>query len=482
MQEIKVPEVGESITEGLLVAWLQEDGSQVQADDPLFELETDKITMEVPSPSAGRLTIEVAAGETVQVGQRVGTVDPSATAAASPAQESPAQAETPAPTPSPDSAPAPRAESAPAPAPAPAPRAESVPARPGVPGFGPSTPGALASAPRLNAPAGRAQMREKLQSRSTDPRDLSPAVRRLVMEHQLDADAIPPSGPGGRVTKADVLSYLERTDGGPVDPTPAAGVPSVSDDAPRLSARPAPAAGSGTVPTGARQTRAKMSPLRARIAERLVQAQQNAAMLTTFNEVDMSAILSLRSRHKEAFEKKHGVRLGFMSFFVKAAVDALQTLPQVNAFIDGDEIVTNHFYDIGVAVGTDKGLVVPVIRGCDQLGFAEIEAAIGDYARKVRDKKIGLEDLQGGCFTLSNGGIYGSLLSTPILNPPQSAILGMHAIKKRPVVVDDEIVIRPMMYLALSYDHRIVDGKDAVTFLRRIVECLEQPERMLLQT
>jgi len=431
--------------------------------------------MEVPSPAAGRLTIEVAAGETVQVGQRVGTVDPSASAEASPAP-----AETPASTPSSESAPAPRAEPAPAPAHASTPRVESAPARPGVPGFGPSTPGALASAPRLNAPAGRAQMREKLQSRSTAPRDLSPAVRRLVLEHQLDADAIPASGPGGRVTKADVLSYLERTDGGPVDPTPAAGVPSVSDDAPRLSARPAPAAGAGS--TGARQTRAKMSPLRSRIAERLVEAQQTAAMLTTFNEVDMSAILSLRARHKEAFEKKHGVRLGFMSFFVKAAVDALQTLPQVNAFIEGDEIVTNHFYDIGVAVGTDKGLVVPVIRDCDQLGFAEIEAAIGDYARKVRDKKIGLEDLQGGCFTLSNGGIYGSLLSTPILNPPQSAILGMHAIKKRPVVVDDEIVIRPMMYLALSYDHRLVDGKDAVTFLRRIVDCLEQPERMLLST
>ena len=211
-----------------------------------------------------------------------------------------------------------------------------------------------------------------------------------------------------------------------------------------------------------------------------MEAQHEAAMLTTFNEVDMSAVMSLRDRFQDAFEKKHGVRLGFMSFFVKAAVDALRAVPQVNAYLDGDEIVTNHFYDIGVAVGTDRGLLVPVLRACDQLSFAAIERAIGDYAKKVKEKKIGLEDLQGGCFTLSNGGVYGSLLSTPILNPPQCAILGMHAIKKRPVVVDDAIVIRPMMYLALSYDHRLVDGKDAVTFLRRIVGFLEGPERLLL--
>jgi len=325
-------------------------------------------------------------------------------------------------------------------------------------------------------------MRVKAGRRHTDTRDLSPAVRRLVLEHQLEAGKIPPSGPGGRLTKADVLQYLEEAERATTASVPAAAVPEVEAKPAAPAAEEEAAAEPAAEPTAdsPRQTRAKMSPLRARIAERLVQAQQTAAMLTTFNEADMSEIMALRKRYRDEFEQAHGHRLGFMSFFVKAVVDALQAVPSVNAFIDGDEIVTNHFYDIGVAVGTDKGLVVPVVRDCDRMGFAEIEQAITDLAQRVRDKKIGLEDLQGGCFTISNGGIYGSLLSTPILNPPQSGILGMHSIKKRPVVVDDEIVIRPMMYLALSYDHRLVDGKDAVTFLRRVVECLEHPERMML--
>ena len=507
MHEVKVPEVGESITEGLLVQWLAEDGGAVEADDPLFELETDKITMEVPSPVAGRVTVEVAAGQTVQVGQRVGTIDTDAkekkqgdgdraeadTQAAAEPSDSAAEAQA-----STDTGERPprageerkppreEATSQTAPPPSPDPPPQPSPQAPrGVPGFGPSAPASAAQRGgerRLDAPAGREQMRVKAGRRHTDTRDLSPAVRRLVLEHQLEAGKIPPSGPGGRLTKADVLQYLEEAERATTASVPAAAVPEVEAKPAAPAAEEEAAAEPAAEPTAdsPRQTRAKMSPLRARIAERLVQAQQTAAMLTTFNEADMSEIMALRKRYRDEFEQAHGHRLGFMSFFVKAVVDALQAVPSVNAFIDGDEIVTNHFYDIGVAVGTDKGLVVPVVRDCDRMGFAEIEQAITDLAQRVRDKKIGLEDLQGGCFTISNGGIYGSLLSTPILNPPQSGILGMHSIKKRPVVVDDEIVIRPMMYLALSYDHRLVDGKDAVTFLRRVVECLEHPERMML--
>lgn len=510
-QEIQVPEVGESITEGVLVEWLVEDGAQIQADDPLFELETDKITLEVPSPVGGVVRVEVAAGETVQVGQRVAVVDTDAVSRPVPGgageEASPATAD---PRPNAPAKPvevpgAASVDAATATAPAAgaalaadsgSPMLAASTTYAGVPGFGPSTPGALGRLGREVPSTPFANLAPASSSMSLD--SLSPAVRRMVQEYQIDPAQIRPSGPGGRITKGDVLTYLGEQAGqgapssagapppfaaapgsSPAAPPPSPAAPPPSAAAPLASAA-APSASTLAPGGGARQTRAKMTPIRARIAERLVQAKREAAMLTTFNEVDMSRILALRKQLQDPFEKQHGRRLGFMSFFVKAVVDALHRVPGLNAFIDGNEIVTNHFYDIGVAVGTDRGLVVPVVRGCDRLGYAEIEAEIADLARRVRDKKIGLEDLQGGCFTLSNGGIYGSLLSTPILNPPQSGILGMHAIKKRPVVLDDEIVIRPMMYLALSYDHRIVDGKDAVLFLKRVVECLEAPERMLL--
>ena len=425
LHEIKIPELGESISEATIVVWLHEDGARVDANEALLELETDKVTMELEAPHAGQLAIKVAAGETVAVGEVVGTLN-SAEAAA---------VDLPAPSAPPPAAPAP-------------------PAQP---------------APPLSPPAGREQMKAKLDAPEVE---LSPAVRRLVTEHALAPESIAATGPGGRITKGDVLQHLEQAT------QPVAAPPAPPAPKPPPPSAPAPRASAGE---GPRQTRTKMTRLRLRIAERMVQAKSEAAILTTFNEVDMSNVMAVRSKHKAAFEERHGVGLGFMSFFVKAAVDALMTVPKLNAQIDGDEIVQNQFYDIGVAVGTDHGLLVPVVRDCDKLSFAGVEGAIADYARRARERTIGLEDLAGGCFTISNGGVYGSLLSTPILNPPQSGILGLHGIKKRPVVVDDEIVIRPMMYLAMSYDHRIVDGKEAVTFLKRIVECIENPERMMLK-
>jgi 2-oxoglutarate dehydrogenase E2 component (dihydrolipoamide succinyltransferase) len=309
-----------------------------------------------------------------------------------------------------------------------------------------------------------------------DRESLSPAVRRMVEEFQLNPDAITGTGREGRITKEDVVRHLESLKAVPAQPArvaPKAPPPAV----------PSPAAGpTSTTPLpGERETRKPMSPLRQRIAERLLEAKQTTAMLTTFNEADMTNVFALRAKHKQAFKEKHDINLGFMSFFVKACVDALQAVPQLNARIEGNDIVENHYYDIGVAISSDKGLVVPVVRDADRLSFAGVEIAIADLAERVRAKKITLADLSGAVFTISNGGVFGSLLSTPILNPPQSGILGMHAIKKRPVVVEDEIVIRPMMYLAMSYDHRVVDGREAVTFLKRIVECIENPERMMLE-
>jgi 2-oxoglutarate dehydrogenase E2 component (dihydrolipoamide succinyltransferase) len=403
--EIKVPEIGESITEGTITAWLVEHEAFVEADDPLFELETDKINLEVPAPVAGQVAIEVPAGTEVAIGQRVGTIDTDAVRS-EPVQEGPPARET-------------EASGEPEPA---------------------------VITPR----AGMAQARAKMDAAGGDV-TLSPAVRNMVAEHGLDVSRIEGTGPKGRITKGDVVGIMDK---------PSAGKQEAG---------------------GARETRRKMSPIRQRIAERLTQVQHSAAILTTFNEVDMSFVVALRERVKVPFAQKFGVKLGFMSFFVKAAVEALKAVPQLNARIEGDEIVTNHYYDIGIAVGTDRGLVVPVVRNCDKLSFAEIEHMIADYAKRAQDKTLKLEDLMGGVFTISNGGIYGSMLSTPILNPPQSGILGMHAIKKRPVAVDDRIEIRPMMYLALSYDHRIVDGKDAVTFLKQIVDCLETPERLMLE-
>ena len=412
--DVKIPEIGESINEGFLAEWSQKDGAFVEAEGPLLVLETDKITMTVTAEVAGKLEILAAEGDTVQVGQVVARIDPSAAGETQPPKIEEAQAETPPPSPAPSPA-----------------------------------------------------------ASETDVSGLSPAVRRLVDENDLDPSKIKGTGKNGRILKGDVLAHMEAETSAPEPMTPA--VPVAATPAPPT---PMPVA----VPDAAgRQTRKPMSRLRQRLAERLVEVQQTTAMLTTFNEVDMSRIMALRSEYKQNFVDKHGVKLGFMSFFVKAVVDALKNVPDVNAFIEGDEIVTNHYYDIGIAVSSEHGLVVPVIREADRLSMAGVETSIAELAGKARDRSLELKDLQGAVFTITNGGIFGSVLSTPILNPPGSAILGMHAIKKRPIVVDDEIVIRPVMQLAMSYDHRIVDGKEAVTFLKRVVDCLEDPQRMLLE-
>ncbi len=419
--EIKVPSVGESVTEALLAEWFKQDGEVVDKNEPLFVIETDKVTLEVEAEAAGQLKILVPEGETVAIGAVVGSIDPAAAGKAAPPPAAAAPAEKPA---------------EPAPAKAPAPAAEPAP-----------TPAAEPVKPEA-APA------------ATEAMPLSPAVRRLVTEHGLDPSVVKGTGPGGRVTKGDVLLYLEGRPAGAL-PTPAAA--------------PSPAA---AAPEARRQT---MSPIRRRIAERLLEAKQNTAMLTTFNEIDMSRAMAIRSSYKEAFQKKHGISLGFMSFFVRACVEALGEIQEINAFIDGQDILYHDHCHIGIAVGAPKGLVVPVLRHAEQMSFADIEQAIVDYVTKIKENRLELADLEGGTFTISNGGVFGSLLSTPILNMPQSGILGMHKIEKRAVVVDDEIVIRPMMYVALSYDHRIVDGKGAVTFLRRVKEFLENPERILLE-
>jgi len=420
--DVKIPEIGESITEGFLAEWSQKDGAAVAAEEPLLVLETDKITMNVTAEVAGRLEILVAEGETVEVGQVVARIDPGAVG------DSPA-----------------------------------------------TSPSETAEPPEAAAPAEAAEPTPAATARADAAMldQLSPAVRRLVEEHELDPSAIEGSGKDGRILKGDVLAFIK-------EPAPA---PETASKVPReLPKPPAPAPTPVAVlDAGQRQSRKPMSRLRQRLAERLVEVQQTTAMLTTFNEVDMSRIMALRSEYKDSFMQKHGVKLGFMSFFVKAVVDALKTVPEVNAFIEGDEIITNHYYDIGIAVSSEHGLVVPVIRDADRLSLAGIETTIGNLAAKARDRTLGIADLQGAVFTITNGGIFGSLLSTPILNPPGSAILGMHSIKKSPIVVDDEIVIRPMMNLAVSYDHRLIDGKEAVTFLRRIVECLEDPQRLLLE-
>lgn len=434
LAEVKVPEVGESITEGTLVQWFKQEGDVVRIDEPLFELETDKVTLEVPSEYAGKIKPLVPAGETVTIGQVVATIDTDA------------------------------AEEAEVPPPQPPAEAEK--------------PTEEAEAPPISPPAGAPQAGAKVIEMA-DRESLSPAVRRMIEEFQLDPEAVSGTGKGGRITKEDVVRHLQTIRQERAKPEAAA--PREPTPAPRPAPSAPPAAPAPAPRPGERETRKPMSPLRQRIAERLVEAKQTTAMLTTFNEADMTSVFAWREKHKQAFKEKHNISLGFMSFFVKASVDALKAIPDLNARIDGDEIVQNHYYDIGVAISSDRGLVVPVVRDADRLGFAEIELAIGDLAERVKNKKITLGDLSGAVFTISNGGVFGSLLSTPILNPPQSGILGMHAIKKRPVVVNDEIVIRPMMYLALSYDHRIVDGREAVTFLRRIVECVENPERMMLE-
>ncbi len=411
--EVKIPPMGESISSGILAKWHVNDGDIVQKDQPLFELETDKITSEGTAEAAGRISLKAGVGDEVKIGQTVGTIDTDVGAGA-------AKAASPAPTVA-------------------------------------ASATATTAVPNPYAPPGTKQAAQSLAE--------SPAVRRLAEETGVDPASIPGTGKGGRVTKGDMLSTPKPA----AKPAPASPLP-----APAAPAAGAPAAASE------RQTRKKMSPLRARIAQRLLAAQQEAAMLTTFNEVDMSAVMALRAKYQDDFVKKNGVKLGFMSFFAKAVVNALKEVPAVNAQIEGDSIVQNHFYDIGVAVSTEKGLLVPVIRNCDALGMADIEKAIGDAAKRAREGKITLPDLEGGVFTITNGGIFGSMLSTPIINLPQSAILGLHAINERPVALNGQVVIRPMMYLALSYDHRLIDGKEAVTFLVKVKQAIEDPARLLI--
>ena len=411
--EIRVPALGESVTEATVAKWIRQAGEGVAADEPLVELETDKVTLEVNAPAAGTLAeITIAEGATVEVGALLGVIAegaaPAVTVAATPAAAT--------------ATPAPAAEAAPAPPPAAAPAAAF-------------------------------------------DKPLSPAVRRLVEENNLDPARIAASGKDGRLVKADVLAAI------------AAGTAKASAVSAPTPAASAPVASRADDP---REERVRMSRLRQAIARRLKEAQNTAAMLTTFNEVDMGAVMALRNEYKAEFEKKHGVRLGFMSFFAKAAIAALKELPAVNAEIHGDEVIYKNYYDIGVAVGTPQGLVVPVVRDADQLSFAGIEKTIGELGLKARDGKLTLADMSGGTFTISNGGVYGSLMSTPILNPPQSGILGMHKTQMRPMAVGDKVEIRPMMYLALSYDHRIIDGREAVTFLVRVKEAIEDPRRLLL--
>ncbi len=443
--EVKVPTVGESISSGVIASWNKKDGDIVAANEPLFTLETDKVSSEIVAEAAGRLTIKAAEGEEVKIGQVVALIEEGATSGAA-------------------AAPKGGGDGAPKAAPSPSPDAP-----------------ATAEAKSNNFTAGAKGDGAGGDGDAPSAGELSPAVRRMIEEEKLDASAISGTGKGGRITKEDITAFIESRNASGAAPQPS--------DAPGAqkspAAAPAPAAQTAAptapVSTEGRETRKKLSPLRRKIAAQLVMAQQTAAILTTFNECDMSGVMALRSKMQDAFVKKHGIKLGFMSFFIKAAVDALKAVPAVNGRMDGEEFVQNNFYDIGVAVGTDKGLFVPVVRDCDKKGFAQLEKDIVDYAKKARDGKIGLPDLQGGGFTITNGGTYGSLLSTPILNPPQSGILGMHNIVQRPVVVNGEIVIRPMMYLALSYDHRVVDGKEAVTFLVRIKDCIEDPTRLLLE-
>ena len=420
--EIKVPELGESVTEATVGQWLKKAGDQVDRDEPLVELETDKVTLEVNAPHAGTLSsISAEEGAEVEVGAVLAMLEEGAGAAAQPAREQAEQPEQPA------------GEKAEQPAEAPA-----------------------------GKPAEKRTEKPAAETADSDTSKLSPAVRRLIDEHNLAPQQIPASGKDGRLTKGDVLAFIE---GG-----------SEKKAAPEAKAEAPAEPGE----TGPREERVRMTRLRRRVAERLKEAQNTAAMLTTFNEADMSELLAVREEYKESFEKKHGVKLGFMSFFVKAAVTALQDVPAVNGEIDGDDIIYKNYYDIGVAVSAPQGLVVPVVRDCDRLSFADVEKTIGALGKKARDGKLSLDDLTGGTFTISNGGVFGSLLSTPILNPPQSGILGMHKIQKRPLATGDESAIRPMMYLALSYDHRLIDGREAVTFLVRVKECIEDPRRLLL--
>jgi 2-oxoglutarate dehydrogenase E2 component (dihydrolipoamide succinyltransferase) len=418
--ELKVPPVGESITEVQIGEWLKAEGDSVQRDEIVVKIETDKVTVDLPAPVSGRLSaIKVKQGQTAAVGDVIGSIEEGAAGekpaakAAAPASAAPTSASVPAPTP------------------------PAVPLRP---------PGdAHADAPR--------SVRDTIPPQGFAR--VMPSARRALKERGLRAEDVEATGPGGRVLKEDVMRA------------------------------PAPGSAERRAPSGGDSERHEevvaMSPFRKRIAERLVQSQQTAALLTTFNEVDMSAVIALRKEYQDSFSEKYGIKLGFMSFFVKAAVDALKLVPAVNGEIRGSDIVYKNYFDIGVAVGGGKGLAVPVIRGAERLSFAEVEQTIADFGKRAKDNKLELSELLGGTFTISNGGVYGSLMSTPIVNPPQSGILGLHAMQDRPVAVNGQVVIRPMMYIALTYDHRLIDGREAVTFLKRIKHCVEQPARMLLE-
>ena len=419
--DVKIPPMGESITGGLLATWLVKDGEAVRKGQPIFSLETDKITSEGMAETDGTLKITVAAGSEVKIGQVVAQII---------------------------------AGAVPAPSPAPA----AAPTQPAAP-----------AAKAVSAPVASA-------AKTFTIGDVSPAVRRIAAETGIDPSGVTGTGKAGRVTKGDMLSAL-AAGGTPVAPAPVVTSATPTPSSAAATAAPAPVA-SGRNPE-TRVTRRKMTPLRRKIAERLVMAKSETAMLTTFNEVNMAAVMEFRKRYGEEFLKRHGVKLGFMSFFCKAVVQALKEVPQVNTSLEGEEVVENHFYDIGVAVGTDKGLMVPVVRNVDALSFAEIEKSIGEYGKRAREGKITMADLTGGVFTISNGGIYGSMLSTPILNHPQAAILGLHNITERPVAENGQVVIRPMMYLALSYDHRLIDGKEAVTFLVKVRDAIQDPQRLL---
>ena len=431
--DVKVPVLAESVPDATLLEWRKQPGDAVDKDEILIELETDKVVLEVPAPETGVLAeILKHTGDTVLSQEVLARIEPGAGAPARPLELVPDSAE-------------------------------------------PAAPSAQPAA-------------------TAGPERLSPAVRRLVAEHDLDASAIAGTGRDGRITKADVLAHLEasasaaKTAAAPAESAPAPGTSRVAAGAgaPPAPAPPKPAparaesAPEAPVPGSRTERREPMSRLRRRIAERLVEAQHTAAILTTFNEVDMQPVMALRARHKESFERRHGVRLGFMSFFARAAVQALGRFPAVNARIDGGDIVYHDYCDIGVAVGSPRGLVVPILRNVEAMSFADIESRIAEFGAKARDGTLSIDEMSGGTFTISNGGVFGSLLSTPILNPPQSGILGMHKTEERPVVVDGEIVVRPMMYVALSYDHRIIDGREAVQFLVCVKEAIEDPARLLL--
>jgi|tagenome__1003787_1003787.scaffolds.fasta_scaffold20980444_3 2-oxoglutarate dehydrogenase E2 component (dihydrolipoamide succinyltransferase) len=432
--DVQVPALGESITEGTLAQWLKKPGEAVAADEPIASLETDKVSVEVPSPVAGVLTEQlVKEGDNVAVGAVIARIDENANAGAQAPAVAAANATT--------------------------------------------NPAGAGETPALRGDA-HAPVADRQDEHDDQVMTLSPAVRRAVLEYHVDPTRIKGTGKDGRLTKDDVLAAAEaQKSGAPAQVAPQAKAPAAPAQAPAV----VPVAVKAPASVGERnEERVKMSRLRQTIAKRLKDAQNTAAMLTTFNDVDMSAVIEARSRYKDLFEKKHGIRLGFMGFFVKACALATRDVPSVNASLEGDEIVYRDYFDVSVAVSAPKGLVVPVVRNAQAMSFAEIEKTIADFGRRAKDGTLTVDEMQGGTFTISNGGVFGSLLSTPIINPPQSAVLGMHRIEERPVVQNGEIVARPMMYLALSYDHRLVDGREAVTFLVRVKEAIEDPTRLLI--